>query len=140
MTIATSIRATAAAAIIGLAGMAIAAPPAAAHDFRKGPSHHHHYQPHWSGHGGHFYGRPYGYYSRILPVPVILRTLADDYGYYRVYTIRYREPIYWRGYGPLYRFGAYVAEVPGRRGGRVLIHLDPHSGRVIGKVYNGHWR
>lgn len=96
--------------------------------FRRYQRRHRHFRPR---HGG------YGYrYGRYVPAAVIMKTLIHGQGYRTVGKLDYRPAGHFKGYGPAYRDGAFVA-IAYRPNGAYRIHLNPYSGAVIKVAFTG---
>lgn len=87
---------------------------------------------------GHRHFRPYrhrhgrGYAS----ISFVTKTLLHDRGYRTVRTVKYHPARDFRGRGPAYNDGAYVA-IAYRPNGAYRVHLNPFSGLVISAIFLG---
>ncbi len=88
---------------------------------------HRHFRPY-----PHRHGRGYGY----APISFVQKTLLHDRGYRTVGSVKYRPARDFRGRGPAYNDGAYVA-IAYRPNGAYRVHLNPFSGLVISATFLG---
>ena len=86
---------------------------------------HRHFRP-------HRHGRGYGY----RPISFVQKTLLHKHGYRTVQSVQYRPAGHFRGHGPAYKDGAYIA-IAYRPDGAYRVHLNPFSGLVIRAAYLG---
>jgi hypothetical protein len=97
------------------------------------------YRRHYRGHRHgnryfrpHRHGRGYGY----RPISFMQKTLLHKHGYRTVQSVRYRPASQFRGHGPAYKDGAYIA-IAYRPDGAYRVHLNPFSGLVIRAAFIG---
>ncbi len=88
---------------------------------------HRHFRPY-----RHRHGRGYGY----APISFVTKTLLHDRGYRTVGAVKYHPARDFRGRGPAYSDGAYVA-IAYRPNGAYRVHLNPYSGLVIRASFLG---
>ncbi len=99
------------------------------------------YRRHFRGHRhGNRYFRPHrhgsGHRHGYAPISFMQKTLLHKHGYRTVRSVQYRPAGNFRGHGPAYNNGAYIA-IAYRPDGAYRVHLNPFSGLVIRAAFIG---